>query len=272
MTKTVHISTQVPASEKPILYEKFSNSIAKIVLNRPERSNAFSLELLKALAALLEKIRETPTIRVVLLTGNGSHFCGGLDLFEAKNAHDQSRELITFIAECLTRFRQLPQMTITAVHGAARGGGGGLVVASDFVIADNTFHLAFPEIHRGLDPILLFPLLRRRLSTSAISELILTGMPINVFRARELGLVQRITETGKAFEAAEEFSHKIIASAASPLRTAKELILAQETAAAGCSLEQEFSQSLENHLTSWQTPEAQEGVNAFLEKRSPYFF
>lgn len=255
----------------PLLYEQSSPEVARLVLNRPERSNAFSPELLEALAAALDELQTRRDLRVVLLAATGKNFCGGLDLGIAAQSEENAGRLSELVVRCLSRLRQLPQVVIAAAQGAARAGGAALLAVSDLVVADETFHLAFPEIHRGLDPILLFPVLRRRLSVSALSELLLTGQSIDVKRAVQLGLVHQAAPVGRALEYAEVWADEICRSAPDALRTAKELILAHETTAAGCPLEVELAQTLESHLISWRSPSAREGVAAFLEKRPPVF-
>ncbi len=255
----------------PLLLAFPSSSAARLVLNRPKRSNAFSPELLEALSVVLDDLKARPDVRIVLLTAEGKNFCGGLDLALAAESDEKARSMSAAVVRCLTALRHLPQTVITVAQGAARAGGGALIAASDLVVAEESFHIAFPEIHRGLDPILLFPLLRRRLAPSALSELLLTGQAIDAHRAEKIGLVHRIVPAGQGLERAESLADEISRSAPGPLRTAKELILAQETTAAGCPLEVEFTQTLESHLASWQSNSAREGVAAFLEKRPPVF-
>ncbi len=255
----------------PLLLTFPSTAVARITLNRPERSNALSPELLEALSEALARLKARLDIRIVLLAAEGKNFCGGLDLTLASESDEKAKAMSMAVVQCLTALRNLPQMVIAVVQGAARAGGGALMVASDIVVAEETCNIAFPEIHRGLDPILLFPLLRRRLSSSALSELILTGQVVDVHRAKELGLVHRVVSAGQGLTQAENLAAGICRSASGPLRTAKELILAQETTAAGYTLEQEFAQTVESHLISWQSAAAREGVAAFLEKRLPGF-
>lgn len=255
----------------PIRFEAVSPEIARLTLTRPERSNAFSLELLQTFTRRLDEIRADDRIRILLIQAEGKNFCGGLDLAEAAQSEEKAREMPVLVVEVLAKLRRLPQVVLSAVQGAARAGGGALVAASDLVVAAENFNVAFPEVRRGLEPILLFPLLRRKLSVSALSELLLTGDAISADRARQLGLVHRIVPDGTEKTAAEQWATNILKSDPSSVRTAKELILVQESATAGCSLEEEFAQSLENHLTSWNSASGREGVAAFLEKREPKF-
>lgn len=263
-----------------VCLERLASEIVQLTLNRPDRSNAFSLELLRHFSAALDEIRDDSQCRILILNAEGKNFCGGLDLREAAvetnsaadaTADAAGRIMPGLVVDILVKLRRLPQTVIAAVHGAARGGGAALVVASDLVVASEDFNLAFPEIHRGLEPILLFPLLRRKLSGSALSELLLTGQAIDAARARQIGIVHRIVENDREHEAARNLADDLCQADPNSLRTAKELILVNENAAAGCSLEDEFAQSLESHVASWFSASGQEGVRAFLEKRTPKF-
>lgn len=254
-----------------IRFEKHSTEIVQLVLNRPDRSNAFSLKLLEQFSKHLDEIRADSQCRVLILTAEGKNFCGGLDLSEAVQSDEKARKMPGLVVEILIKLRRLSLPVIAAVHGAARAGGAALILASDFVVAADDFNLAFPEIHRGLEPILLFPLLRRKLSSSALSELLLTGQPIDSHRAFQLGLVHRIVEADRKLETARKLACEICQAVPDAIRTAKELIFVNENASAGCSLEDEFAQSLESHISSLFSASGQEGVRAFLEKRQANF-
>lgn len=240
-------------------------------MNRPERSNAFSLALLRELWHRLDDIGGDSEVRILILQAEGKNFCGGLDLAEAAESDEKARIMPKLVVEILAKIRKTPQIVVAAVQGAARAGGGALVAACDLVVASENFNIAFPEVHRGLEPVLLFPLLRRKLSVSALNELLLTAQPIDAVRARQLGLVHHVVDDGRQRDAALELAEKILDADADSLRTAKELIYVHETQLGGCSLEDEFARSYENHVTSWFSASGQEGVAAFLEKRKPNF-
>ncbi len=251
-----------------ILYSRHAEIIT-LTLNRPERSNALSHDLLKRFSLFLDDIRAESRCSLLLLKAEGKNFCGGLDLKEAALSPENARMMPALVVEILAKLRQLPQIVVSVVHGAARAGGGGLVVASDYVLAAENFTIAFPEVQRGLKPALLFPLLRRKLSSSALSELLLSGGVIEANRARQLGLVHRIIVNGRKNHAADDYIRELFAANLDSVRFAKELILQNETERAGCPLEEEFNTSLERHLESWFSPDGREGVSAFLEKREP---
>ncbi len=242
---------------------------AVLTLRRPEHSNALSLELLGLFTRFLDEIRENARCHILLLKAEGKNFCGGLDLKEAARSHENARTMPFLVVEILAKLRRLPQMVVTVAHGAARAGGGGLVAASDYVVASEDFNIAFPEVRRGLQPVLLFPLLRRRLSSSALGELLLSGQAVDASRAHQLGLVHKVVETGQENAAAEYLVSEFFRADPASVRAAKEMIVRQENAWAKCSLEEELEEGLERHLASWFSPAGREGVAAFLEKREP---
>ena len=249
-----------------LLKEAVSPSVVRLTLNRPERCNAFSTELLRALNEELDFLVGDDVVRVLILSAVGKNFCGGLDFYEAVHSDDAVRLMSSLVVGILAKLRRLPQVVIVAAHGAARGGGAALLVAADFVVAADDLTIGFPEVRRGLEPLLLFPLLRRKIGASTLRELLLTGQPIDAAESLRIGLVQRIVPRDEANRQAELLAEEILQGDADAVRTAKEVILAHETALYG-PLEEEFALALESHLISWQSEPAQKGIVAFLEKR-----
>src|SRR5438876_3821648 len=132
-----------------VLVEKQTPQIRAIVLNRPERRNALTLELLNELNAAIKVASEQPQERVLILRGAGAAFCTGLDL---KEAADQTKAHSTaeMVAKTLITLSQTRLITIAAVHGAAVAGGAGIMSACDFVIAAEGTKIGYPEVRRGL--------------------------------------------------------------------------------------------------------------------------
>jgi len=249
-----------------LLKEAVSPSIVRLTLNQPERCNVFSTELLQSLSAELDFLAGDGAVRVLILAAAGKNFCGGLDFYEAIRSDDDIRLMSSLVIGILAKLRRLPQVVIAVAHGAARGGGAALLVAADFVVTAADLTLGFPEVRRGLEPLLLFPLLRRKLGGSALRELLLTGLPIDAAKSLQFGLVHRIVPCGEEKGQAEVLADEILQGDAAAVQTAKEVILAHETALYG-PLEEEFALALEPHLVSWQSETVQKGVVAFLEKR-----
>src|ERR1700757_1589740 len=132
-----------------VLIEKETPQITVITLNRPERRNALTLELLTELCAAIKIASDQPDERVLILRGAGAAFCTGLDL---KAAADQSKAHATaeMVAKTLITLAETRLVTIAAVHGAAVAGGAGIMSACDFVVAAEKTKIGYPEVRRGL--------------------------------------------------------------------------------------------------------------------------
>lgn len=239
--------------------------IAIITLNRPAKRNALNIELMQAFAEAVEKTITLQEQRVIIIRGEGSVFCSGLDLEEAQDTSkaDMSAKLI---AKILTLLYECPCITIAAVHGAAIAGGAGLMSVCDLVIAEKGAVFGFPESRRGLVAALIMVFLRRQLRQRDLNELLLTGSLIHVEKAREIGLINEIVESyedlmPKALKTAED----IILGAPNATELTKSLLQEMN----GRCFLQDLEQALEVHEESRLSEEVQEGIKAFLEKRLP---
>ena len=165
-------------------------AITVLALNRPDKRNALSIALIEALREAILGASRDPTHRVLILKGNGPAFCAGLNLHEASQpgTHEKSAETLAALYEALATS---PLVTIAAAHGAAMGGGAGLVAACDFAIAADDLRLSYPEVRRGLVAALVTCLLRRQINDRAVRELILLGQTVDAPRALQEGTVAR---------------------------------------------------------------------------------
>src|SRR5213593_4656691 len=144
-----------------VLTEKHSPEITILTLNRPERRNALSIQLLSELIAAIKLASDQPNERIIVLRGAGAAFCTGLDL---KEAQDQTKAHATaeMVANTLIAISQTRLTTIAAVHGAAVAGGAGIMSACDFVVAAQGTKIGYPEVRRGLVAGLVMTFLRRQ--------------------------------------------------------------------------------------------------------------
>ena len=174
-----------------VLVEKESPQISVVTLNRPERRNALTLELLTELCAAINVASEQPEQRVLIFRGAGGAFCTGLDL---KEAADQTKAHATaeMVANTLVAISQTRLVTIAAVHGAAVAGGAGIMSACDFVVAAERTKIGYPEVRRGLVAGLVMTFLRRQIGERNMRELLFSGELIDAARAKEIGLVNRV--------------------------------------------------------------------------------
>src|SRR6266513_5110132 len=174
-----------------VLIEKQSPQITMVTLNRPERRNALTIELLSELVAAIKVSSDQTSERVLILRGAGAAFCTGLDLKEAadlKKAHATAE----MVANTLIAISQTRLITIAAVHGAAVAGGAGIMSACDFVVAAKGTKIGYPEVRRGLVAGLVMTFLRRQVGERNMRELLLGSELIDAERAKEIGLATRV--------------------------------------------------------------------------------
>src|SRR5499427_7697388 len=174
-----------------ILIEKHTPQVTIVTLNRPERRNALTIELLSELSAAIKIASDEQQERVLILRGAGAAFCTGLDL---KAAADQTKAHATaeMVAKTLIAIAETRLVTIAAVHGAAVAGGAGIMTACDYVVAAEKTKIGYPEVRRGLVAGLVMTFLRRQVGERNMRELLLGSELIDADYAREIGLVNRV--------------------------------------------------------------------------------
>ena len=247
-----------------VLIEKQTPQIAIVTLNRPERRNALTLELLNELIAAIKVASDEPHERVLILRGAGAAFCTGLDLKEAanpKNAHATAE----MVAKTLVTLSKTRLITIAAVHGAAVAGGAGIMSACDFVVAAEGTKIGYPEVRRGLVAGLVMTFLRRQIGERNMRELLLGSELIDAERAREIGLVNRVVARDDLMSAARKFADSVLQGAPDALAQTKRLI--EELWSS--SVKEDVDLALKYHLQARESAEAREGIAAFNEKRPP---
>ncbi|HVD96368.1 MAG TPA: enoyl-CoA hydratase/isomerase family protein, partial [Candidatus Limnocylindria bacterium] len=188
-----------------VLIEKPTPQMSVVTLNRPERRNALTLELLTQLCAAIKVASDEAQERVLILRGAGVAFCTGLDL---KEAADQTKAHATaeMVAKTLIAISQTRLITIAAVHGAAVAGGAGIMSACDFVVAAQGAKIGYPEVRRGLVAGLVMTFLRRQVGERNMRELLLGSELIDAARAKEIGLINRVVAPDSLMSEAQGFA------------------------------------------------------------------
>src|SRR5881392_1180168 len=247
-----------------VLIDKTSPQTTVVTLNRPERRNALTLELLTELCSAVNVASEQPEQRVLILRGAGAAFCTGLDL---KEAADQTKAHATAekVAKTLIALSQTPLVTIAAVHGAAVAGGAGLMSACDFVVAAEGTKIGYPEVRRGLVAGLVMTFLRRQVGERNMSELLLGSELISAERAKEIGLVNRVVSQENLMSEAQRFADSVLQGAPDALAQTKRLIEELWWR----SVKEDVDLALKYHMQARESHEAREGIAAFNEKRPP---
>ena len=248
--------------------EDRSTGVRVLRLNRPDRRNALSGELVEALLRAITQAEADPEVRVIVLHGSGGTFCAGGDLAGGLGgtgglvaAHQQRG----VFGEVLVRLMKSPLVSIAAIEGDALGGGLGLAVACDVGIAAPAARFGTPEIKLGLFPWIILAVLQRNVGRKALMELVLTGSRVDAPRALELGLITRVAESTDPLSEALSLAETLAARAPIALALGKQTF----QAVADQPLD-DAVRFLNTHLTlNLMTEDAMEGVAAFLQRREP---
>ena len=247
-----------------VLIEKQSPQITVVTLNRSERRNSLTIELLNELIAAIRVASDEPRERVLILRGAGAAFCTGLDLKEAADLK-KAQMTAELVAKTLITLAETRLVTIAAVHGAAVAGGAGIMSACDFVVAAEKTKIGYPEVRRGLVAGLVMTFLRRQVGERNMRELVLGGELIDAERARAIGLVNRVVAPGQLINEAQKFADSVLQGAPNAVAQTKRLI--EELWAT--SVKEDVDLALKHHMQARESAEAREGIAAFNEKRTP---
>ena len=247
-----------------VLIERQTPQITVVTLNRPERRNALTIELLTELHAAIKVASEQPHERVLILRGAGAAFCTGLDLREAAD-HTKAHATAEMVANTLVTISQTHLITIAAVHGAAVAGGAGIMSGCDFVVAAERTKIGYPEVRRGLVAGLVMTFLSRQVGERNMRELLLGSELIDAERAKEIGLVNRVVARDDLMSEALKFAASALQGAPGALAQTKRLI----DELWWRSVKHDVDLALKYHMEARESAEAREGIAAFNEKRKP---
>lgn len=249
------------------------NGVASVTLNRPAVHNAFDDALIARLTEALREIGEDPGVRVVVLRGAGKSFSAGADLTWMQRMADYSRTQnladAMGLAQLLHTLDSLPRPTIAAVHGAAFGGGVGLVAACDIAVAAETAAFSLSEVRLGLIPAVISPYVVAAIGARQARRYFLTAERFDAREARRMGLVHEVT-TPEALEArVAAIAAELLRGGPGAIGAAKNLV----AAVAGRPVDTALMADTARRIADIRAgEEAREGVGAFLEKRKPRWF
>lgn len=253
--------------EAAVLLRSDAGGVATLTLNRPEQFNALSCELLTALQDALDAIRTDTAVRVVVIAAAGRAFCAGHDLKEMRSdtAHAFQQALFRQCSKVMTTLTQLPQPVIAKVQGTATAAGCQLVAQCDLAVAAQGAKFAVSGINLGLFCATPGVALSRNIGRKAAFEMLATGEFVDAERARALGLVNRVVPAGDLDGAVEELAARLVARPAVSLARGKQLFYRQLE----MGLEAAYQLASETMACNMGDAEAQEGIDAFIEKRPP---
>jgi methylglutaconyl-CoA hydratase len=252
---------------KTVVYSE-AQSIATITLNRADRRNAISYELIDDLTAALKQAAGS-TAQVIVLTGAGKAFCSGMDLDNLKQITGRSNEQNLKDSETMALlFRSLydfPKATIAAVNGPAIAGGTGLATMCDFTLASPEAKFGYTEVRIGFVPAIVSSFLIANVGEKRARELLLTGRVFGAEEAHRLGLVNEIVSPEQLMPRALEIAAQLMQNSPASLQATKKLL----SGYAREQLDRQVAQAVQANAAIRQTADFKEGITAFLEKRKP---
>jgi enoyl-CoA hydratase/carnithine racemase len=211
----------------PELLIEDRGAVRTLTMNRPEKRNALNNALTEALLEGLRAADADDAVNAIVLTGAGSAFSAGADLSELKDLTADNRPLVERRAQLTMSlhaiFSRLTKPVVTAINGAAMGGGAGLALAGDIALIAESAKLGYPEVKHGIVAAIVMPNLVRHVGRKAAFELLATGQPVGARRALELGMVNRVVPDAELMTEALQLAGELAAVSRPAMATTKEL-------------------------------------------------
>jgi len=256
------------------LHTHTESGIHTILLNRPEKRNALTPQLMEELTHALEAFAGSQTCRVVIITGTGSSFCAGLDLEHLRtmpgvagqpSADKEYQADAERIAKLLSTLYSLPKPSIAAVNGPAIAGGMGIATLCDFTLAAPEAKFGYTEVRIGFVPAIVSAFLRTQLGEKSCRDLLLTGRLVSAAEAESLGLVNRIVAEPDLLREARSLAVRLVRNSPAALEATKRLL----GKFSDHYLPNDIETAIRASVDSRSNADFHEGVSAFLEKREP---
>jgi methylglutaconyl-CoA hydratase len=254
-------------SYKTTLYSE-SQGIATITLNRADKRNAISYELIDDMTAALTQAAGS-LAQVVILTGAGKAFCSGMDLDNLKQltgrTHEQNVQDSETMASLFRALYDFPKPTIAAVNGPAIAGGTGLATLCDFTLAVPEAKFGYTEVRIGFVPAIVSSFLIANIGEKRARDLLLTGRIFGADEALKLGLVNEIVAPEQLMPRAQELAAQLLENSPASLRATKKLLSSYTKE----QLDRQLKSAIKENAGIRQTADFKEGIASFLEKRKP---
>ncbi|MCH2220340.1 MAG: enoyl-CoA hydratase/isomerase family protein [Dechloromonas sp.] len=249
---------------------QLNGPVATVWMNRPDLHNAFDETLITELTAAFMALDDDADIRAVVLAGRGKSFSAGADLNwmrrAANNGIDENLNDARALAKMLRTIAEMNKPTIARVQGAALGGGMGLASACDIAVASTKAVFATSEVKFGIIPSAISPYVLRAIGARQAYRYFQTAERIDAVRAREIGLVHETVEPEQLDAKVQEIVDALLIGGPAAQAAAKELIRAVNNQPINDHIVEDTAHRIA-HLRA--TPEAREGISAFLDKRQP---
>jgi methylglutaconyl-CoA hydratase len=240
--------------------------VARITLNRPDKRNAITSEMMAALRDALQRAAHDSTVRVLLIRGAGKDFCAGLDLSEVLNSAESEETALAAarrLGDLYIAMRRHPKPIIAAVQGRALGGGAGIATASDLIVATESAQFGYPEVKLGFIPAIVATMLRRAVNERQAMELALTGEPLSAARAHAIGLINRVFPDAEFEAAVERYVAALAEQSATAMSLSKNLLYQTD----GMRFEESIEAGVQANVQARRTDDFKRGVERFLKRR-----
>jgi methylglutaconyl-CoA hydratase len=242
--------------------------VATITLNRPEKRNAISFELIDDLLRALDEVSKSEAT-VLIVTGAGKAFCSGMDLDNLKallgRSPKQNLEDSQTMVQLFRSLYEFPKMTIAAVNGPAIAGGTGLALLCDFTLAVPEAKFGYTEVRIGFVPAIVSTFLLRQVGEKQARDLLLTGRIFGAEEAARMGLVSEVVPAENLLVRASQLALLLMENSPASLRATKQLL----TDHARAELDWQMESAVRENAAIRTTSDFREGISSFLEKRKP---
>ena len=255
-------------TDAPFILRSDAAGVTTFTLNRPQTRNALSLGMLQALVAELDRVATDPSVRVVVLAGAGPAFCAGHDLKEIRAANFGRAFGETLFAECtkaMLAIVNLPKPVIAQVHGVATAAGCQLVASCDLAVAADDARFATPGVNIGLFCSTPMVALSSNVGRKAAMRMLLTGDLVDANTALRIGLISEVAPAAELDRRTAMLAEKLVAKSPLTLAIGKEAFYRQ----AELPLADAYAYAAEVMVANLSKRDAQEGIESFIEKRSP---
>jgi enoyl-CoA hydratase/carnithine racemase len=210
-----------------VLLTEDRGAVRVLTMNRPEKRNALNTQLTRALLDGLRAADRSDAVRCVVLTGAGQGFCAGADLAEFKDLVPEKAHLVEERAELTMQlhlaFPKMAKPVVTAINGAAMGGGAGLAVAGDLAVMAESAKLGYPETRHGIVAAIVMANLVRQAGRKAAFEMVALGEPVDAHRAFALGMINRVVPDPELMQVALGLAEKLSKVDSQALQATKQL-------------------------------------------------
>jgi enoyl-CoA hydratase/carnithine racemase len=272
MTKTYRpeipsVNAPLEAGIVPFVLTRVEREVCFLTLNRGDRYNPLSRDMIAALRSELARIADDPAIRCVVLGGEGKGFCAGHDLKELRAHNDIAwqRELFAACNDLMVAITRLPQPVIARVHGIATAAGCQLVSMCDLAVASESARFALPGVNVGVFCTTPAVGVGRNIGRKRVMEMLLTGEPIDAATALAWGLVNRVVPAAELDAAIDAFVRVVVGRSHAVIAAGKQAFYRQ----IDLGLEPAYELAGEAMACSLLETDAHEGIDAFVEKRPP---